>query len=560
MVSDMAVGRSQSTKPIPVNIAGSSTFGRYPKISIEKTINMFISDDWLVPYAGYKVVIPASLLGNGTEGRGSFTSVKFNALVIVINANVYMIRLVFDQKSHEIIVQQIIQLGSLQTTTGIVYIVENNKPQILISDGLLLYIYDQTVSSQVQIVPNLNFKPGYITFHDTYFICAASQDQTYTPVANNTWRLSLSNEGYQGPGNTNAWPSTASNVGLIETKPDVTQAVVRFPSRGNMIMVLGSTVTESWFDTGTQLFPYQRNNQFNVDYGCVSPATVAYMDELVVWLAQNEKSGPVILVSDGGTPRKITTDGIDYLLSTLQTPQDSQAFLYRQDGHLFYHINFYSDNFSLFYDFNKDKFYHASDQNLNYFIASEISFIGNQYYFVSRNTGNLYAFDTQFYTYNDQQVLVQNGEAIINYIDYEIPRIRICKSVRLPSQDYYLASDIGFTIESGQTDPYPQEVNSNNDNFLLLNGQQFSLLNGQNFVLFGTLEEFTPVVYLSVSYDGGEVFGNEWAYVLPDIGQRRNRLMWWQLGMTNDFTAKFRFQSIGRVVCTEGVLNIRAQL
>ena len=123
---------------------------------------------------------------------------------------------------------------------------------------------------------------------------------------------------------------------------------------------MGSIVTEAWFDTGAQLFPYQRNNQFNIDYGCLQPATVAYMDEFVVWLAQNEKSGPIIVYSNGGMPQKITTDGIDYLFSTLQNPQDSQAFLYRQDGHLFYHINFYSDNLSLFYDFMTQKFYHAS--------------------------------------------------------------------------------------------------------------------------------------------------------------------------------------------------------
>lgn len=627
------VARGENTKSVEVNIAGSSTFGRYPKISQERSYNFFVSDNWLVPYAGYEIIVSSTLLGNGIEGRGIFKSTKFDALVVVIDAKVWLVRITYDQTTDKPIYRQVTPIGNLQTTSGVVYITENNKPQILISDNQDLYIFDPTVAATVQIVPGLNFTPGYITFHDTYFIAAASQDETYSPPANNTWRLSLSNQGYQNqvgftgssttitaqavtglyngapisfigtttlnPGQiyyvgnlqgatfqvfltmadalsqtspqtvdstgtyvTTAWPATSSYVGLLQTKPDNVQAVVRFPSKGNMIFVMGSIVTEAWFDTGTQLFPYQRNNQFNIDYGCLSPATVAYMDEIVVWLAQNEKSGPIIMYSKGGMPEKITTDGIDFLFSELQNPQDSQGFLYRQDGHLFYHINFYSDNLSLFYDFNTNKFYHASDQNLNYFIAAEIAFTSNQYYFVTKNNGNLFAFDTAFTTYQD--VL---SPTLTKPMLFEIPRIRICKNIRLPSQDYFIANDIGFTIESGETNYLQQQENLGDvDIFYLLNGsgfpngQPFLLLNGQEFELLSDeapVIASTPVVFLSASYDGGAVFGSEWAYELPAIGYRKNRLMWWQLGIANDFVPKFRFQGIGRFVCTQGVLNIR---
>src|SRR6185369_9083844 len=143
-------------------------------------------------------------------------------------------------------------------------------------------------------------------------------------------------------------PSGIGYIGLLQTKPDNTQAVIRMPSKGNMILVMGSTVTEAWFDVGAQNFPYQRDNHMSIDYGCLNPATIASMDEIVVWLAQNEKSGPIVMYTRGGMPEKITTDGIDYLFSQLINPSDSQGFLYRQDGHLIYHLNFYTDNLSLF--------------------------------------------------------------------------------------------------------------------------------------------------------------------------------------------------------------------
>lgn len=648
------ISRGDNFEPFPLNIVGSSIFGRYPKISIEKTYNMFMSDNFMVPYAGYQVGIKSDSLGNGEEGRAIFTSTKFDKLVIIVGRNVYLSSITYSQQLRKVIYSQVIFIGQLQTSKGVVYIAENNKPQIGISDGTAFYIYDPTLAPDPTFVTvSLNFTPGYLTFHDTYFILAASNDDTYDPPANNTWRLSLSNEGYlqsttftsslnvitpavslgisagseiifsgttilssgvtyyagNFSGNTfqvfstyndainnigalptdssgivgvSAWPSTAGYVGLLQTKPDNTKAVVRFPSKGNMIFVMGSIVTEAWFDTGAQLFPYQRNNQFNIDYGCLQPATVAYMDEIVVWLAQNEKSGPIIVYSNGGMPEKITTDGIDYLFSTLQNPQDSQAFLYRQDGHLFYHINFYSDNLSLFYDFSTKKFYHACDQNLNYFIASQVAFIHNQYYFTSKNSGNLFVFDTIYTTYQD---LIRDG----SLKNHEIPRIRTCANIRSPDQSYRVINDIGFTIESGQTnyqqqtlgeiilitqDGHPiitqkgflglitqdeKDIITQDGSFIVSQDDNIpgSLLIAQQEANTGISALSLPHVDLSISTDGGESFGNEWAYSLPPIGKTKNRLMWWQVGVANDFVPQFKFWGMGRFVVTDGIVNTR---
>lgn len=569
------VARGQNFKQFPLNIVGSSIFGRYPKISIEKTYNMFISDTFMVPYSGYSIGIPAANFLNSIEGRAIFTSTKFDELVVVEGNGVFLVQVVYSQSSEKVTSFQVFKIGTLQTSTGVVYIAENNKPQIGFSDGTGFYIYDPTLTPTFQQV-NLNFTPGYLTFHDTYFILAASNDTFYAPPANNTWRLSGQNDGL-------TWASDSASIGLLQTKPDNVKAVVRFPSKGNMIFVMGSIVTEAWFDTGAQLFPYQRNNQFNIDYGCLQPATVAYMDEFVVWLAQNEKSGPIIVYSDGGMPKKITTDGIDYLFSTLENPEDSQGFLYRQDGHLFYHINFYSDNLSLFYDFTNDKFYHACDQNLNYFIASEVAFFNNQYYFITKNNGNLFVFDTSITTYEDVD---SNNDRIIN----EIPRIRTCHNVREPDQDYQIINDIGFTVESGETDYQQQDLgeiilitqdgqqlitqgdflglvtqSGNNlvsqDNIYLVSQQNSegstAVLIAQQRADTGTSNLSLPHIDLSISTDGGATFGNEWAYYLPAIGHRKNRVMWWQIGIANDFVPQFKFWGLGRFVITDGIINAR---
>jgi hypothetical protein len=561
------ISRGENFTQYPVNIVGSSIFGRYPKISIEKTYNMFMSDNFMVPYSGYNIAIPANQFANAIEGRAIFTSTKFNRIVVVEGTGVYLVNIQYNQQMEMVTFFQVFKIGTLQTETGVVYIAENNKPQIGISDGTDFYIYDPLLSPVFQAIP-IDFVPGYLTFHNTYFIMPS--------IGTNNWRLSGNNDG-------TTWPNDQFSVGALQTKPDNAQAVVRFPSKGNMIFVMGSIVTEAWFDTGAQLFPYQRNNQFNIDYGCLQPATVAYMDEFVVWLAQNEKSGPIIMYSDGGMPKKITTDGIDYLFSTLQNPEDSQGFLYRQDGHLFYHINFYSDNLSLFYDFTTQKFYHACDQNLNYFIAAEVAFFNNQYYFITRNNGNLFTFDTNITTYQDV-------DSLGNVTNNEIPRIRTCANIRTPEQQYLVINDIGFTIETGETNYQQQDLGeiiliTQQGNILVTQGDSLQIFTQSDIPLVaqdgtyfvyqqnstgteailiaqqeantGTSNLSLPHVDLSISTDGGASFGNEWAYALPAIGYRKNRLMWWQCGIANDFVPQFKFWGMGRFVVTDGIVNVR---
>lgn len=539
------IARGQNFKQMPIKIAGSSVFGRYPKISTERTINMFLSDEWLVDYAGYAAVINASQFNNGKVGRGIHTSTKLNKLIVVVDNGAYLVDITFNNSTLRASNILVTKIGTLQTSTGVVYIAENNKPQIAISDGLKIYIYDPTLSPPFQI-PQLSFVPGYIDFHDTYFLCAAKSDQ-YEGGATNVWRLSLPNNGSDSGGAGTGWPNNPANIGFIQTKPDNCQAVVRFPSRGNAIIVMGSIVSEVWFDTGNKLFPYTRSTSLNIDYGCLNPATIAATDELVVWLGINEKSGPIIVYTNGGMIEKITTDGIDYLFSTLQAPQDSQGFIYRQDGHLIYHINFYTDNLSLFYDFNTKRFFNACDDRYNYFIANEIAFFNNQYYFMTKNNGNMYAFDTAFTTYDGA----------------EIPRVRICNNARLPTQEYFIANDVGFTIESGET-PYFQQPVVPNDVLLITENTGLHLLteDGLNLLIdeqpnLAYPARSTPRVDFSISTDGGATFGNEWAYDLPALGQRKNRLMWWQLGVVNDFVPQFKFWGFKRFVATDGILNIR---
>ena len=530
------IQRTEKFKQFPLNIAGSSTFGRYPKISLEKTYNMFISDGWLVDYAGYKSI---RTISSGNKGRGLYASSRINKMIAVLGNTVYSIDNGFN----------VANIGTIETFAGDVFIDENNINQIAICDKSQLYFYNYVANTFTKATADgtnpIDFTPGYVTFHDGRFI-----SPNVSPVNNPAqWRLSLTTDGSQ-------WPDDAQHVGAIQTKPDYAVATQRFPGRGNLILIMGSNVTELWNDVGLQLFPYQRNNALSIDYGCLNPATIAATDNVVMYLAGNELSGPQIMVTTGSEIKPVHTDGIDFLLTHLSSPESSSAFFFKQDGHLIYQITFYDpkDNLTILYDFSTDKFYKACDQNQNYHIAKEVVFFNNAYYFLSFNDGNLYQMDTTFTTFQTDKET------------FEIPRIRICPPVRFPDSSYFVVNSGTFTMEMGTETfnvsnqcSYLAEENGTvlTEEFLPSPTQEpVSLCEENIFDPFALRNAYQPRVDLNISTDGGYTFGSEISYPVNPIGDRKNRIVYWGLGAANDFTVQVRFWGFGRFLATNGELGI----
>jgi hypothetical protein len=483
---------SQKYKDLPLDISGSTTFGRFAKMSSAQTFNMFTVDGWTIPFAGYKNIVPISNLG---KGRAIYTSNRLNYMFAVISNVIYR----FDDSLNYDIV------GQLDTYNEDVFISENNATpgQVAFSDGLNIYIYDNVTTLVTK--PTIDFTPGYLTFQNGRLISPNT--------ANNQWRLSNINNG-------NVWSTLAASVGSIQTKPDRAVACVRFPGRGNLLLVLGENVTEQWYDVGLQLFPYQRSQSINIDYGCINPATIAENESIVCWVAQNEKSGPTIMYTNGGEIKAISTDGINYKLSTLIDPTNCYAYMFRQDGNLFYIVTWPTDNLTYAYHFNADKFYTLTDESGEYFNPRQVAFFNNQYYFVSNKDGNLYQIGSQFTSYD--YGVVADGLTEV----YAIPRRRICSSIALPDQSRFVAGYAGFTIEQGQ------------------------------FYFDPSSKDLRPRVDLSLSKDGGVNFGNRYAINMQPLGKRQNKLLWWRLGAANDLVCMFDFWGFERFVARDGILGV----
>lgn len=486
---------------IPLDITGSSSFGRDPKVLASRTFNMIVADDFFIDYGGYENVLTIS---PSQKGRGIFTSVPANRLIIVMDNAVYSVN-IFQTGTNRHYAYHFV--GNIDTFSGDVFIEENNVNQIAICDQSSIYIYNYVGGSFVKATLPTGLVPGYVTFQNGRFVTSDKISAR--------WALSQVGDGLNW-----FWSDTAGPVlGGFQTKSDLPTAVLRVPGRGNLLYVFGQTVTELWTDVGAPKFPYQRSSSINFDYGIVNAATLAASDEVVAWLGQNEKSGPVIMYTMGNETKQISTDGINYKFDQLNFPAKSSAFFIKISGHLIYQLTFYdpSDNFTIIYDFTLGKFYDATDENMNFHIARHVAFFNDEYYFVSFNDGNLYQMRSDLTTYNYGQ-----GEI------FEIPRIRICSNIRYPNQFRFGINNITFTLEQGNDTDH----------------------------LFDNDPTYNPRIALSFSKDGGYQFSNYVTRPIYRVARRINRLNWWNIGSANDFTPQFRFWGRGPWKATNGIVSV----
>lgn len=550
-----APNAQQDIQQIPLKVVGGTHFGRYAKISNEQTWNFIVSDEWLVPYAGYKNVLT---IAPDVSGRGIYSSYRESMLIAVYGTFIYRINPTGTHQQDGTPNFTFALIGTMYTAEGDVYITENNNGQIVLTDGTYVYVYNYTPdipaddvfrSSNPSSVNPFSFpfsNPGYCSFQNANVLIACMQTTT--------WVISGESGSPAVIPDATVWPNDAAHVGALQTKPDFVQAPVPVPGGANNMLLLGRNVAEMWQFTGAALFPYQRNSTFNSDYGCINAATVASLGDVIVWIGVNEQSGPVLMVYKGNRIEQISTDGIDFEMGNLSNPQDCTGFLYQQDGHLIYQFTFPLDNISYAYDFETNLFFNVSDENLNYHIARQIVYFNNTYYFVSLNGGNLYEFDTKF-------PFAQYSSDNIQ----DIPRIRITPPFRLPTQRYFIVKSLGFTLENGQpnlTTEIPLYavplINIAAENSTLIAAEDGTLVSAEvEFIDYSdSIVLASNVVYLSISRDGGENFGSSLGQPMNPTGVRKSRFIYQRLGQANDFTAQLRFVGKSRYVVADGLLEI----
>lgn len=486
----MALTKAQGQITMPVLVSGSSKFGRYPLISAERTYNRYISDGFGVDFSGWA---RRTSFDTTVEGRGAFPSIG-GFILVVRGASVYRLDHITSSP------QFLFNMGS---STGFVSIDENLSNQIAIVGGgeCWIYNYQDNTFGQPTLDPDL--VPNTVKYQDTFFLFGNGS----TAQNGDYWFVYGAGSGF----------NLTFNIKLpIQTRRNYALAVIPVPGGGSNAMVMGQTVAEPWQQRGgTQ--NYFKNSSVNSDYGVVSVETIAAQDRMIVWLGTNAASSPVIMTSNGSVTERISTDGIDYLLDTVQFPTKSYANFFRQDGHLFYILAFYDpiDNFSIMYDFNTKKFFDVTDWDFSVFPGRQIFHYENQDYFISYKNGQLYEIGS------DITYIQEDDEN-----QYEIQRIRTCDTQMTPDAEPFAVDYFNYIIETG-TQPEDFSINPS-----------------------------PPRIDIRLSNDGGTTFGSIVPFYLPPTGNFMSRPHITNLGRCNRLTIQMRFLSKWRFVTGNGVVGI----
>jgi hypothetical protein len=142
----------------------------------------------------------------------------------------------------------------------------------------------------------------------------------------------------------------------------------------------------------------------------------------------------------------------------------------------------------------------------------------------------------------------------------EIPRIRICKTIRKEDTSIFRVGLFTFWIEQGVNQYYLTDDPVGCQGFVIAQNDDFIIAQNGNSIItqdFSCDENpYIPRVDLSFSKNGNQSFSNVVGRELNPSGKYRNQIRWTQMGQANEFTPQLRFWGFQRFVCDNGIAEV----
>lgn len=255
------------------------------------------------------------------------------------------------------------------------------------------------------------------------------------------------------------------------------------------VWLFGENSTEVWYDSGNELFPFERIQGAFLEIGCMAPNSVAKLDNSLVWLARDDRGFGTVQRATGYAPQRISTHAVEYAIAGYSDITDAQAFTYSQEGHLFYVLTFPTGNATWVYDASSglwhERAYRATDGTMNRIRPNCMMVFAGKVLVGDWLTGKVWEYDLDTYT--------DDGDLI--------PAIRAAPHLS-GGLKYIRHHSLQIDMETG-----------------------VGLSSGQGV---------DPQAMLRWSDDGGFTWSNEYWRAIGAQGQRRARVRWDRLGVSRD--------------------------
>lgn len=140
----------------------------------------------------------------------------------------------------------------------------------------------------------------------------------------------------------------ALNFATAEMSPDL---LVAAWVEHREVWLLGQYTTEVWYNTGSGgAETFARNDGVSLQHGLAAKASVSRLGESFAFLSTDERGSVTVRIAKGYSFEKISSDALDYEMSTYETTSDAIAFTFRHAGREFYQLTFPSANTTWTFD------------------------------------------------------------------------------------------------------------------------------------------------------------------------------------------------------------------
>lgn len=364
--------------------------------------------------------------------------------------------------------------GALLTGSGNVSIAENGS-ELAICDGANVYIFTYA-TNDFQKVTSTNLPvSGTITFIDGYFVV--------NKVDTGSFYISGLYDGF-------SW--SALDFATAESSPD---PLIRVFNALGQLWLLGSVTSEIWTNTGAAAFPFQKISGGKLDTGILAPLTTIAIENSLFFLGGDEFGNGFVYRTTSVTPRKISTEAIDLLISRASNKSNITAYSYQEKGHVFYVLTGGGLETTLAYDITTElwheRAYTNSEGNYETQLGVNAMFAFGKQLVGDKNNGNIYQMDMDFYSDNDSSIC---RERIYTHLFDDNKRIR------------YNKLNIGFETGTG-------------------------LQTGQGI---------NPLVALQLSKDGARTWSTSYTTTLGRAGAYQTQVTFRRLGIAQQMTFRIK--------------------
>jgi hypothetical protein len=315
------------------------------------------------------------------------------------------------------------------------------------------------------------------------------------------WYLSASDDA-------SSWSSL--DFTSADGKPGYISAII---SHQDELCILKEKSYEWWYNSGNADFPFERHQGAEGEIGCLSPYSVDRIGNDLYWLGSSEQGKGIVYKMTGYQPQPVTTPDMSYIFRKFTDLTDCEAYTYQQDTHVFYVMNFPTDNQTWVYDSFENLWHRRGYLNgLTNALERQRGHVQVHFnqkdYVGDYETGQIFELDQDTYTDNGQEI---QRTLVLPHVKAGTQRIFI--------SSFQLSMEVGVGLQSGQGS--------------------------------------APKAMLRFSKNRGRTFSvNEYWTNIGAVGEYDTRVKWWQLGSALDtWTPKVVISDPIKVVINGAYVN-----